>query len=306
MGLSVCLPLATDCLGREMAAHGTVLFPVACYHDDLEKMDVPWHWHEELELLVVECGAARVCAGGDECLLHPGEGAFINTGVLHGVWASGSGECRLHSIVFHPRLVGGSVDSILWQKYLEPLLRDPCRPWLAFGHECWQLEAVRAIESAWQACAAEQDGFEFEAREQLSRVIYLLCSRAPAAQKCPTAKRLRDGERMKTMLQYIQSCLTEELTLSQIAQSANISPNECLRCFRSTVGNSPIQYVRLLRLQKAAGLLSETRLPVSDIAAQCGFRELSYFTKIFREWKGCTPSAYRKQKTGQSPSPPAG
>ena len=295
MALSLCFPLSTDPLGREMTVHGTPLFPVACYHDDLEQMGVPWHWHEELEVLLVEVGTARVRVSGGEYIVRQGEGVFINTGVLHGVWALEPGKCRLHSIVFHHRLVGGSVDSILWQKYLEPLLGDPCRPCIAFGEAPWEQEAILAIENAWQACVQESEGCEFEARNQLSQLIYLLYCHTPAAQKCPTAKRQRDGERMKTMLQYIQAHLSEEMTLPQIAQSTNISPNEALRCFRSVVGSSPIQYVRLLRLQKAAGLLSSTDQPISDIAFQCGFQEMSYFAKVFRQWQGCTPSAYRNR-----------
>lgn len=300
MALSVCLPLSTDRLGREMAIHGTALFPVACYHDDLEKMEVPWHWHEELEVLTVTQGTVRVCVSGSEYIVRQGEGAFINTGILHGAWAISGGECRLHSIVFHPRLVGGSADSIFWQKYLEPLLNDPCRGCVLFAQAPWEQEAIRAIECAWQACVAEPPGFEFEAREQLSKIICLLSHHTMAAPKRPTAKGLRDGARMKTMLQYIQDHLGEALTLPDIAQSANISPNECLRCFRNVVGSSPIQYIRLLRLQKAAGLLSATEQSISDIAAQCGFQELSYFSKIFRTWKGCTPREYRQQQRGNS------
>lgn len=300
MALSVCLPLSTDPRGREMTVHGTALFPAACYHDDLEHMGVPWHWHEELEVLTVEAGTVRVRVSGGESILRQGEGVFINTGVLHGVWAQEPGECRLHSIVFHHRLVGGSMDSILWQKYLVPLLEDPCRPCVAFRDAPWEKEAILAIESAWKATVQESEGYEFTAREQLSRLIFLLSCHTPAAQKRPAAKRQRDGERMKAMLQFIQEHLAEELTLSQIAQSANISANECLRCFRSVVGSSPIQYVRLLRLQKAAGLLSSTDLPISDIAFRCGFQEMSYFAKLFRQWQGCTPSAYRSRKPPQS------
>ena len=53
---------------------------------------------------------------------------FINAGVLHADWPLAAGRCRLHSVVFHPRLVGGSPDSVFWQKYLQPLLTDPSRP----------------------------------------------------------------------------------------------------------------------------------------------------------------------------------
>lgn len=300
MALSICLPLATDPLGREMTVHGTALFPVACYHDDLERMGVPWHWHEELEVLTVEAGTVRVRVSGGEYILRQGEGVFINTGVLHGVWALEPGTCRLHSIVFHHRLIGGSVDSIFWQKYLEPILGDPSRGCVPFAQAPWEQEAINAIEKAWKATVRESEGYEFAVREQLSQLIFLLSRHTSAAQKCPTAKRQRDGERMKAMLQYIQAHMAEELTLPSIAASANISPNEALRCFRNVVGASPIQYVRLLRLQKAAGLLLSTDLPISDIAYQCGFQEMSYFAKTFRQWQGCTPSRYRGQKNTDS------
>ena len=51
-----------------------------------------------------------------------------------------------------------------------------------------------------------------------------------------------------------------------------------------------------LSREKAAELLADTDWKVSDIGERCGFREMSYFTKTFRELKGCTPSAYRERK----------
>lgn len=301
MALRSCGAMMTDRQGRELAEHGTPLFPAACYYDNISEVEVPWHWHNELEVLVVVAGTARVAVGGTNCIVKQGEGCFINAGVLHGVWPEGAESCRLRSLVFHPRLVGGSVDSILWQKYLEPLLSGPCRPFIHFGTaEDWEREASRAVQEAWQACAAEEAGFEFEVREQLSRVIFLLSQNCPAAAKKPTEKSLRDGQRMKDMLQYIQDHYTEELTLAQIAQSVAISENECLRCFRNVIDSTPIYYVRQLRIHRAAELLAATDKKISDIGALCGFQEMSYFARVFRELKGCSPREYRaKVKRGE-------
>lgn len=294
MALTSCGSVVTDPQGRELIEHGTPLFPVACYHDNISETDVPWHWHDELEGLAVETGTARVAANGTDHIVKRGEGFFVNTGVLHGAWPEGAEICRLRSIVFHPRLVGGSVDSILWQKYLEPLLTDPCRSFVHFTEaEGWEREAACAIREAWQICVDEEPGFEFGVREQLSRLILLLFQNGPAAEKKPSEKALRDGERIKTMLHYIQEHYAEELTLSKIAQSAAVSENECLRCFRSMIGSTPIQYVKQVRIQRAAELLTATDRTVSDIGGACGFQEMSYFAKTFRELKGCTPKKYR-------------
>ncbi len=297
MALSVCGPVSTDRQGRELVEHGTPLFPVACYHDNISEAEVPWHWHNELEILVVETGSARVAVNGTDYMVSQGEGFFINAGALHGVWSTGTEPCYLQSVVFHPRLVGGSVDSILWQKYLEPLLSDPCRPCVQFtNRQEWEKAASKAIRDAWKCCVSEADGFEFAVREQLSRLIFFLTKNCPAAEKKPTEKALRDGERVKTMLQYIQEHYDGELTLAKIAESAAVSENECLRCFRSMIGSTPIQYIKQMRIQKAAELLVSTNRKISDIGAECGFQEMSYFAKSFRELKGCTPGEFRKHR----------
>lgn len=294
MALSVCGPVSTDQQGRELIEHGTPLFPVACYYDNISEMEVPWHWHDELEFLVVKTGTARVSVNGTDYMVKQGEGFFINTGVLHGAWREGTNPCYLHSVVFHPRLVGGSVDSILWQKYLEPLLSDPCRPCVHFTNRPgWEETATMAIEDAWQSCVSEVEGFEFMVREQLSQLIFLLTKSRSAAGKKPTEKTMREGERIKIMLQYIQRHYDGELTLAKIAESAAVSENECLRCFRSMIGCTPIQYVKQVRIQRAAELLVSTNRRISDIGAECGFQEMSYFAKTFRRLKGCTPSEFR-------------
>ena len=64
MALSAC-NTETDSAGRELTVHGTAAFPIACYHDDLEAAPVPWHWHEELELLIASEGGVLAAAAGD-------------------------------------------------------------------------------------------------------------------------------------------------------------------------------------------------------------------------------------------------
>ena len=76
-----------------------------------------------------------------------------------------------------------------------------------------------------------------------------------------------------------------------------VSESECLRCFHHMIGIPPIQYVKQLRIQKAADLLLTTNKKVGAIGAECGFPDTSYFTKTFRETMGCTHGKYRKQKT---------
>ena len=226
--------------GEELLAHGDTFFPVACYHDDLLSDVVPWHWHDELELAVVTEGQAVIAAASTKTVIKAGDGFFVNAGILHSVWDYDTSACSLHSIVFKPRLVGGGIDSIFWQKYLQPLLADQSQQALCLEPSIpWQNQALCLIESAWQALVREEQGFEFQVRNELSTLVFLLFSQREMAERPPSPKMLRDAERIKKMLHFVQENYAEPLSNAAIAASALISESECLRCFRATIGSRP-------------------------------------------------------------------
>ncbi len=294
MALAIC-QTRIDETGRELIEHGTAAFPVACYHDDLQLTPVPWHWHQELELAVITAGSCTVSIGQQKRVLSAGEGFFANTSALHGVWADREQACRCHSLVFHPRLVGGSLDSVFYGYYLQPILQRQDLEGLFFT-QAEDRAILQSLESAWQACAQEPPGYEFTVRQELSRIIYTIYSRLrPQVQALPE-KNLRQAERVKQMLSYIHANYAADLSAADIAASALISPSECLRCFRVTIGTSPMQYVKQYRLQQAALQLKNSSRKVADIAALCGFQDISYFNRTFRARMGCTPGQYRKKE----------
>ena len=281
--------------GEELLQHGTALFPIACYHDDLSVAPVPWHWHEELEAAVVTEGGAVLAVGMERYTLQPGEGFFINANVLHSVFMSGE-TCRLHSMSFHPRLIGG-MDSIYWQKYVLPMLESG-KPDLLILRKGggWQQEALEETERAWQACVQEEAGYEFAVRESLSRLILLARGKGTPQEVQPVSEKAqRDNDRIKRMLRFIQQNLSSPITVAEIAAAAAVSESECLRCFRATIGSAPIHFLKQLRLQRAAALLAAGQEKISDIAEDCGFLDMSYFARSFRALYGCTPGEYRQR-----------
>lgn len=289
--------VVTNSQKRQLREFGSPQFPIQCSDVNLDEMEVPWHWHDEMELEFIASGNAQVSIGGSSYILHEGQGVFINAGVLHSFSHTETQNCHINAMVFHPRLIGGSMESVFWQKYLQPLADDLSLPFLFFTcDDACQRQAIAYIRHVWQSCVGEQPGYEFEVRDALSRLIFLIMQHRPDAQpKIPSGKALRDAERMKRMLRYIQEHYSEQLSTAKIAQSAAISESECLRCFRSVIGMPPIQYVNQFRIQNAAELLVSTNQKIADIGALCGFQETSYFTKTFRKLKGCTPSEYRQQ-----------
>ena len=298
MALSTCSgsAYAISQEGQELVNHGTPLFPIAFYHDDLERDRVPWHWHDELEAVLITSGETMLCAGEDHYTLKKGQGFFINANVLHSAEGTKGTHCRYHSLVFHPRLIGGDIDSVFWQAYVRPLIGSGMRSLALDGSQPWHPSALNSIEQAWQEGIADRPGYEFRVRAALSELVFLLASHSTTEAPFVSERVHRNGERIKQMLRYIQQNYAEELTVAGIAASALIGESEALRCFRETIGMSPIQYVKRFRIQKASELLTSTDEKAADIGAMCGFQDTSYFTRAFREIKGVSPGMYRQER----------
>ncbi|MEZ3486596.1 MAG: AraC family transcriptional regulator [Lachnospiraceae bacterium] len=294
MKLSMC-PIRISSRGRELTTFGSSLFPSACYEDRLRLDDLPWHWHDEWEAIRVIEGAADIKAGKQRFIITQGSGIFINSGILHSIGNARREISRLHSVIFHPRLIAGGQDTVYWQKYIHPFcenVRLECI-YLDQGN-AWHKELLDSIEHVWGIHMEEKYGYEFLIREELSHIFYELTTHYPPVPVHASTGALRNGERMKQMLDYIHGHYFEPVTLEQIAASASVSVSEALRCFRSTINRTPIQYLRHFRIHQAENLLETTDLRIVDIGIQCGFSEMSYFAKSFREIHGCTPSEYRK------------
>ena len=288
--------------GREEVTVGTPQFPVQMW-DSPAEIDriraVPCHWHEELELNLTTGGQELVLADGKSILLEAGQGIFVNSGVLHGSRAgTEEGFCH-NSLVFHPSLVGGGSGSVYWQKYLTPVLRAPeCRCIPLRGETAWERQALDQLHRIAQLWEQQADGYEFAVRDALSQIILLFKENCVRHASAPSAREVRDTERLKQMIDFVRHHQDEDLTTAQIAASASLSVSECLRCFRRMMDLTPKEYLTQHRIRYAATLLEQTGKSIGEIAAECGFPDMSYFARVFRAQRGCTPTEYRARVRG--------
>jgi len=94
---------------------------------------------------------------------------------------------------------------------------------------------------------------------------------------------------------YIQSHLTDRLSVDDISANAGYSPSYFSHIFTSETGMSPYQFVVKSRVEHAQQLLKTTRLAVQEIAFQCGFNSVANFCYTFRRVTGASPHEYRKR-----------
>ena len=294
-GLNCPPDIVADSEGRELVQHGSALFPIACYAEDLKSYSVASHWHEEFEYILAVKGPLAVDVSKARLILQTGQGVFVNSGVFHAVEQAETGDALLHSGVFHPRLIGG-MDTIFWQKLVHPLLQPGAPAFFLLDEADDGQKAVLChLREVWDAVAQEVFDYENQARYHLSAAVHLLGMQCEGGKTKVSQQEQIAAQRMKQMLRFVEEHYAEELTVERIADSVALSESACLRSFRQLLGTTPIQYVKQYRIEKAAGLLLTTRLRTGEIGAECGFTDLSYFTKTFREIKHCTPREYRQR-----------
>lgn len=97
-------------------------------------------------------------------------------------------------------------------------------------------------------------------------------------------------------LLYIESHLSENLTLRTLADTLNISSSYLSNLFRKETGQTLTDFINRRRVRHAMHLLKTTRLQIQTVAQHCGIMDVQYFSKIFRRVAGMSPKEYRESK----------
>lgn len=291
--------LKIDIRNHESDNRGTPMFPCGGYITEVGgniNNQLPWHWHEEIEIMIVACGTLKLDAPDHAILLKQGEAAFINSNVLHSAASTDNSVCEVKSFVFDPKLVFGFLESAIEQKYVRPLINCPRLCVIHFQNIIqWHREVIECIEMAYDYYQNEPFGHELIVRDCLSRLWFLIVSNYQAELEQYQTSKNTEAIRVKEMLGYIHSHYAEPINLKSIADSAAISERESLRCFNKILGTTPMKYLLGYRISIAAGLLTNSELNISEICRSSGFDSPSYFSLKFRSLVNQTPSEYKKQ-----------
>ena len=108
-------------------------------------------------------------------------------------------------------------------------------------------------------------------------------SRAPAS----------TSESISLAIHLIESQFTDPLRIEDVADAVCMSPDWFTRAFASVTGQTPRDYLRHLRVERAKALLMTTRSSVTEIALQSGFGDPAYFARVFRQHTKMTPREFR-------------
>ena len=247
------------------------------------------HWHEDLQFIYVLCGSIELRTLDSSIRLSAGDGVFINKNVVHHVQQVE--DCHYNSFLFPDYFLCFYLESPA-KRFVDNVTEREQLAFVRFERgQDWCSEILSIL---YRLSELEKNKTEFYVYEVLVLLSQMwLAMRKNISLPVEKAKNATNG-RMQKFLSYIERHYAEDVSLEDLAQSANVSKSECLRCFKLSMETTPYKYLIEYRLSMAAQLLKTTSEPVGNIAASVGFRQMSHFGKCFREKTGYSPKAYRE------------
>lgn len=288
---------------REQNDFSSLDYPVNVFYLDLSKSymnRIRWHWHEEMEVLIINDGLAVVSTDDASYTLKPGQGIIINQNVMHSIYSQNKDNCTFYSFLFHPDFLFGHKNNYLQTQFLLPVQNFRLFKMLVLNESnAWHERMLDAVNDAIAVNVTKPFGYEVATKGYLCRFWSELIVKLPQMETAPPPHVSLDEQRVKDAMLFIRTHHAEAISLDEIADSIHISKSECCRCFARTLQMTPFEYLMKYRIFEATKKMMEHHddpMSISDLALSVGFNNTSYFNKLFKKYLGCTPTYYRAHK----------
>ncbi|PXX30516.1 AraC family transcriptional regulator [Arenibacter sp. ARW7G5Y1] len=258
---------------------------------------VPWHFHPEIEIMYVINGEGTRIVGDSIQQFNAGDFVLVGSHTPH-LWRNHNeyyenkglySECLL--LFFKEETFGTEFLSIEEMSDIKRMLTEAKRGLRFSGHRSEKLKNLmlqayneKGIDRILTSIRLLNEMAQFETSE-------VLCSKG----YIPDVS-YRDYDRLDNCLEFIMSNYKKSITLKEVADIANMTPNSFCRYFKRRTNMTFSKFLIEFRVGKACQLLLNTEKKIIEIAFDCGFNSLSNFNNQFASVKGMSPREYRKKK----------
>nr|WP_246627979.1 AraC family transcriptional regulator [Paenibacillus oenotherae] len=253
---------------------------------------INWHYHRELELLLVEEGILDVYIDDDYMRLHTGDIAMIGVKQLH-----------------RDRSLGGTLNYIVLQFDLEQFFDHSTMPYMRFfsetknplsranyifrENETAREEAADCIRSILHEVTSKQIGYEMAVNMIIKRFLLLLLRNDPGRVLAESED--FDRLRLRDVLDFVEDHLSERIQVEEVCKLANMSYYYFVKFFKKAIGLSFTEYVNYRKIKWAERILLTKDLSVSEVGDRIGMPNMAHFYKMFKKYNDCSPKQFQKR-----------
>ena len=248
------------------------------HYDSVSSGILPFgpHWHSDFELLYITNGTTQIRINNHIVVAKRGDLVIIPCNTIHSI-TSLDGLSKHHTIILNTPLcesLGFNVQTSEFELK---------------ANDNKISEIVETIVYDWYTNS------EFSKAKIFSEAIHLLIHIFTNFKT--STKNIESINALKTITKafaYIDSNFHKSITIGEIAQHVGLSESHFRSIFKSTTAISPVQYINIIRCYKATEFIQQHTLSLSEISYSCGFKDVSYFTKIYKKYIGKLPSEMQK------------
>lgn len=261
-------------------------------YDNDEYEDYPAHWHTTPEIIMPTENIYTVECYNQIITLREGDIILICPGCIHTLYAPEKGR----RIIFQ-----ADINPLRFMKEIETLVTI-ISPLIVITPENFpslydKLKSL-LLEIKDEYLSSSTSFSEVSIYSKTLEIITLIGrSRAAAGMETPSPDAPRKHEeyieKFIEICNYISVHCSDELNLEAVASMSGFSKFYFSRLFKQFTNVSFYKYVNQKRIEKAAEMLTEPNISITNVALSCGFESLSSFIRMFKIVKGCTPTEFR-------------
>lgn len=268
---------------QESKERGYKNFPYEFYHLDSSHPQyiLKLHWHEELEFIRVISGELHLCLEDTEITLRSNEVALVNISVLHSGIPK---DCVYECIVFDIKMLFNKNPEIM--KYISPIANKQITLFNHFENDNSLLSNYFKVLFTKDISAVKVVGLLYLIIDEIinNHMYY-----EKPINYGISSHRL---SQLNKVLKYIEENYSNYIKISDLSDILDITPNHFSKIFKDVFKQTVSEYIIEYRIEMATLELSTTHHSVTEVALNNGFSDSSYFIKMFKKIKGCSPKKY--------------
>ena len=280
----------------EKVQHGEVYFPVQLYRPFLNDYNriLLDHWHRHFEISYIMSGNAVYTINFQDYQVHEGDIIIMAPECLH----SGKSIPGIYSenitILFDPSILETLQFDSCTSNYIAPLINNDII--ISSYIKNARMNAKLIVDTIFQIAAVIQEKsicYELQIKSLIYQLLYHLYNQGFAKASHSSEFDKHASDQVKNIIEYINANYKNKIYIEDIANHTGYSMHYLSRFFKKETKISCTEYINKVRINKAVEFLCNTDKSITEIALDCGFFNVSYFLKKFREIYHVTPKDYR-------------
>ncbi len=248
---------------------------------------------DAMEIVKITAGEVSLVVGTERFTASKGDIVFVPPTMIFSIDAV-SEKAAARGIIFKNSIIEENMENfdaeIFYMFYIQSKSK--------IAHFKEDSPVYAALDACISACHEENASKEVCYKLPIRANIYLLMTsllRYYCGSKDESDKMIYHNVlRLRPVMDYITENYCKKIYIEKLSEMIGVSADYFTKMFKDSIGKTPIEYINGLRINRAMQLLSETELPMAEIAESTGFCNPNYFHKIFKQYMETSPLVFRK------------